>query len=422
MHIHEYQAKALFQRFNIPAPNAILIDDFANCENACRTLGGTLWVVKAQVHTGGRGKGGGVILCDSIANAVNASKKLLGGRLKTAQTGENNAGLPINQVLIEAGADISAEYYLSLLIDRQTQRITVLASCEGGTEIEKISVSSPEAIIKFGIPPLEALKTADCQTIGARLGLSGAVLSQFCDILLGLYQLFTQKDASLIEINPLIQTTNGDLLALDGKIEFDDNALYRHPDIYALKDVRQTDENVEIAANYGLNYLSLGGTIGCMVNGAGLAMATMDLIAHHGGTAANFLDVGGGTSSEAVAKAVELIEREANVRGILINIFGGIVRCDLIARGILSALEKSPLKLPIVVRLEGTNAREGLDLLARSGINIHTESDLGLAARKIVALAGNSTDESDNSADKSGNSTDKSDNSADKSGNAAEKD
>ncbi len=385
MHIHEYQAKTLFNQNNIQTPSGILIDAATQASDACASLGGEVWVVKAQVHAGGRGKGGGVILCRSVAEVENASNTLLGTQLVTPQT--DAKGLPVNQLLIEAGQNIEQELYLGLLIDRQTQKITVLASTEGGIDIEKVASETPDKIIKFGVDPLGTLNSQDCDSIAQQLNLADTLAEQFSQTLLGLYEIFTTKDVSLIEINPLITTTENTLLALDGKIDFDDNALYRHEDILALRDISQEDEKEMTASEYQLNYISLDGTIGCMVNGAGLAMATMDLIEHHGGSSANFLDVGGGTTAQRVAKAFELIQTEKNVSGVLVNIFGGIVRCDLIAEGILQAIEKVGLNLPIVVRLEGTNAAAGLKLLDESGVAIHTESDLTQAAIKIVELS-----------------------------------
>lgn len=384
MHIHEYQAKALFRQYNIQTPKGILVDSPTQAQQACDTLGGKIWAVKAQVHTGGRGVGGGVILCHSIAKVQAACQQLLGEKLITPQT--DAKGLPIDKLLIEAGQDIELQLYLSLLIDRKTQKITVLASAQGGMDIEQIARDTPEKIIKFAIDPLNDISEHDCQLIASQLGLEGALLTQFSTVLLSLYAIFTQKDASLIEINPLITTAQNQLIALDGKIDFDDNALCRHKDIVALRDIAQEDEKESAAGNNQLSYISLDGNIGCMVNGAGLAMATMDLIEHHNGSPANFLDVGGDTTSERVAKAFELIQSGANVKGILINIFGGIVRCDLIAQGILQAIEKVGQALPIVVRLEGTNAKQGLALLDNTKFNIHTEKDLTKAAIKIVEL------------------------------------
>jgi succinyl-CoA synthetase beta subunit len=384
MHIHEYQAKTLFRQNNIQTPESILISEVGDASNACIKLGGDIWVVKAQVHAGGRGKGGGVILCRSVEEVEAACNKLLGSILITPQT--DAKGLPVHQLLVEAGQSITSELYLGLLVDRQTQKITVLASTEGGMDIEKVASETPDKIIKFGVDPLGALSTQDCENIANDLGLSDELTTQFIETLLGLYEIFISKDVSLIEINPLITTQENRLLALDGKIDFDDNALYRHEDIVALRDTSQEDEKEMLASEHQLNYISLDGTIGCMVNGAGLAMATMDLIEHHGGSPANFLDVGGGTTAERVAKAFELIQTEANVKGILVNIFGGIVRCDLIAEGILQAIDKVGLTLPIVVRLEGTNAPAGLELLDKSEFDIHTEAHLTKAAIKIVEL------------------------------------
>jgi succinyl-CoA synthetase beta subunit len=385
MHIHEYQAKGLFRQFNIKTPKAILISTTAEASKACTDLGGNIWVVKAQVHAGGRGKGGGVIVCNSIQATEDACNKLFNTRLITPQT--DTKGLPINQLLIEGGQNIERELYLGLLVDRQTQKITILASTEGGMDIEKVASETPDKIIKFGVDPLGDLAVDDCKSIALKLNLKDDLIEQFTVTLLGLYEIFTSKDVSLIEINPLITTAENNLLALDGKIDFDDNALYRHEDILELRDISQEDEKENEASAHQLNYISLDGTIGCMVNGAGLAMATMDLIEHHGGSPANFLDVGGGTTADRVAKAFELIQTEKNVAGILVNIFGGIVRCDLIAQGILQAIEKVGLNLPIVVRLEGTNAAQGLQLLDESTADIHTEADLTQAAIKIVELS-----------------------------------
>lgn len=385
MHIHEYQAKSLFRQFNIQTPEAVLIDHVSQASDACASLAGELWVVKAQVHAGGRGKGGGVILCHSIEEVENACNQLFGSNLITPQT--DTKGLPVHQLLIEGGQNIERELYLGLLVDRQTQKITILTSTEGGMDIEKVASETPDKIIKFGVDPLGSLNAKDCDTIASQLKLKGELVNQFTKTLLGLYEIFTSKDVSLIEINPLITTTENNLLALDGKIDFDDNALYRHEDIVELRDTSQEDEKENKASEHQLNYISLNGTIGCMVNGAGLAMATMDLIEHHGGSPANFLDVGGGTTAERVAKAFELIQTEDNVKGVLVNIFGGIVRCDLIAEGILQAIDKVGLTLPIVVRLEGTNAKQGLALLDESEFDIATEADLTQAAIRIVALS-----------------------------------
>jgi len=385
MHIHEYQAKELFKKNGIQVPENIVITKSSEVKSCCEKLGGNLWVVKAQVHAGGRGKGGGVIVCNSIEKAFQASEKLLHSRLITPQTDEN--GLTINQVIIESGQDIHKELYLGLLVDRSTSCITVLASTEGGMDIEQVASATPEKIIKHAIDPLGKLSDNECIDIAKKLKLDAALYNQFTETLLGLYSIFTDKDVNLIEINPLIITNQNTVVALDGKIDFDDNALYRNEDILELRDITQEDEKEMIASEYQLNYISLDGTVGCMVNGAGLAMATMDLIEYHGGSPANFLDVGGGTTADRVAKAFEIIQSGQNVKAILVNIFGGIVRCDLIAAGILQAIDKVGLTLPIVVRLEGTNAIEGLEILNKSDCNIMTESDLTEAAKKVVEMA-----------------------------------
>ena len=385
MHIHEYQAKALFKRHNIKVPNLIVISNSNETQSSCEKLGGSVWVVKAQVHAGGRGKGGGVIVCHEIEDAVKASEKLLGSNLITPQTDSN--GQPINQVVIEAGQEISKELYLGLLVDRSTESITILASTEGGMDIEEVASETPEKIIKKPIDPLGELSINECNDVATKLGLNLSLYDQFASTLIGLYSIFTDNDANLIEINPLIITKQNEIIALDGKIDFDDNALYRNEAIANLRDVEQEDEKERSASEYQLNYISLDGTVGCMVNGAGLAMATMDLIEYHGGSPANFLDVGGGTTAERVAKAFEIIQSGKNVNSILVNIFGGIVRCDLIASGILQAIEKVGLTLPIVVRLEGTNAKEGLKILNGSDFNIITEADLTKAAKQAVEMA-----------------------------------
>ena len=385
MHIHEYQAKDLFKKNNINVPNFIVISNADDTAKACEKLGGSVWVVKAQVHAGGRGKGGGVIVCKDIQDAVNASKKLLGSNLITPQTDSN--GQPVNEVIIEAGQDIVKELYLGLLVDRGSERITVLASTEGGMDIEAVASETPEKIIKKKINPLGKITLEDCNEISNRLGLDPSLHEQFSQTLMGLYNIFTENDANLIEINPLIITAEKQIMALDGKIDFDDNALYRNESIIALRDISQEDEKERSASEYQLNYISLDGTVGCMVNGAGLAMATVDLIEYHGGSPANFLDVGGGTTAERVAKAFEIIQSGENVKAILVNIFGGIVRCDLIANGILQAIEKVGLTLPIVVRLEGTNAKKGLEILNASNFDIITEADLTKAAKQVVEMA-----------------------------------
>ena len=385
MHIHEHQAKDLFKKNGIKVPKFIVVSNATDTESACIKLGGSIWVVKAQVHAGGRGKGGGVIVCKNIKDAIEASESLLGTNLITPQTDAN--GQPVNEVIIEAGQDIAKELYLGLLVDRASERITVLASTEGGMDIEKVASDTPDKIIKMKTNPLSKLSLDECSEVSVKLGLDESLHEEFSQTLMGLYEIFTAHDANLIEINPLIITGDNQIMALDGKIDFDDNALYRNESILALRDVAQEDEKERSASEYELNYISLDGTVGCMVNGAGLAMATMDLIEYHGGSPANFLDVGGGTTSERVAKAFEIIQSGENVKAILVNIFGGIVRCDLIANGILQAIEKVGLTLPIVVRLEGTNAKEGLNILNASNFNIITEADLTQAAKQVVEMA-----------------------------------
>jgi len=385
MHIHEYQAKELFKQNGIQVPDLKVISNSNETRSACKKLGGNVWVVKAQVHAGGRGKGGGVIVCNNIEDVEKACQKLLGKKLVTPQTDED--GQPINEVIIEAGQDIFKELYLGLLVDRSTERITILASTEGGMDIEQVASESPEKIIKHAIDPLGNLSIKECQSIAKKLNLNSVLWEQFTKTLIGLYSIFTNNDGNLIEINPLIISKQNEIIALDGKIDFDDNALYRNEDIINLRDFEQEDEKERIASEYQLNYISLDGTVGCMVNGAGLAMATMDLIEYHGGSPANFLDVGGGTTAERVAKAFEIIQSGQNVKAILVNIFGGIVRCDLIAEGILQAIEKVGLTLPIVVRLEGTNAPQGLKILNDSNFNIMTEADLTQAAKQVVEMA-----------------------------------
>ena len=385
MNIHEYQAKGLFKKNNIKVPEFIVVSNSNETQSACEKLGGSIWVVKAQVHAGGRGKGGGVIVCSKVQDAVDASKKLIGTNLITPQTDAN--GQPINEVIIEAGQDISKELYLGLLVDRATENITILASTEGGMDIEKVASETPDKIIKQQIDPLGKLSIEECVNVAKELGLDLSLHDEFASALIGLYAIFTEHDANLIEINPLIITGQNEIMALDGKIDFDDNALYRNESIASLRDIAQEDEKERSASEHQLNYISLDGSVGCMVNGAGLAMATMDLIEYHGGSPANFLDVGGGTTADRVAKAFEIIQSEENVKSILVNIFGGIVRCDLIANGILQAIEKVGLTLPIVVRLEGTNAQEGLQILNSSDFNIITEADLTKAAKQAVEMA-----------------------------------
>jgi len=383
MHIHEYQAKEIFKNFGISVPKSCLVLSSDEVEKACKSLGGERWVVKTQVHSGARGKAGGVKLVGTIEEAKEITNQLIGSRLVTNQT--DSQGLPVEKILIESPQSIDHEFYLSLLVDRQSNKVVVLASTEGGMDIESVAKNSPEKIIKIEINSQTGLTGIDCQNLGKKLNLSGSALNDFAITVNSLYQIFIEKDASLIEINPLIKDSNDKIIALDAKIDFDDNALYRQEEILSLRDSSQEDERELEASLSQLNYISLDGNIGCMVNGAGLAMATMDLIQHFGGSPANFLDVGGGTTAERVSKAFELIQSGQNVKGILVNIFGGIVRCDLIAEGIIQACEKVGLNIPTVVRLEGTNADQGLKILKESSLNIEVESDLNLATQLIIS-------------------------------------
>jgi succinyl-CoA synthetase beta subunit len=381
MNIHEYQAKAILQFFDIAIPESVLVNSADEVADACLQLGGDVWVVKAQAHTGSRGKGGGVVVCGSVDEVKAATQKILSQNLITPQT--TSKGLPVHAVLIEKGLPIDKEIYVSINIDRSSQQIAIITSNAGGGDIEEVAQQTPDKIIKTLIDIQVGITSDITKDIADKLGVNS---EKFHQILTHLYQIFTEKNCNLIEINPLIVSSN-ELIALDCKMEFDDNALFKHEDIASLRDIGQEDTKEVEAAKYDLNYISLDGTIGCMVNGAGLAMATMDLIAHHGGKPANFLDVGGGTTSEKVAKAFEIIQSEEGVRAIFVNIFGGIVRCDLIAQGILQAIDEVGLNVPLVVRLEGTNSQQGLDILANSSFDIIVENDLTNAAKKVVGVA-----------------------------------
>ena len=385
MNLHEYQSKTLFATFGIPVPPGRVAATAAQAEAGALALGGDRFVVKAQVHAGGRGKAGGVVLVDSARAAGEAASRLIGSRLVTKQTGAD--GLPIGQVLIEQPTAISRELYLSLLVDRGARRVLIMASPAGGMDIEEVAATTPERIHATHVDPAAGLQPYQCRRLGFGLGLTAEQLKPFQKILFGLYRLFTECDASLVEINPLVVTRDGGLIALDAKINLDDNALYRHPDLLALRDVSQEDEREAKAKEHDLNYITLDGNIGCMVNGAGLAMATMDLVQLHGGRPANFLDVGGGTTAARVAEAFKLILSDAKVKAVLVNIFGGIVRCDLIAEGVVAAVREVGIRVPVVVRLEGTRAAEGLQLLDESGLALQTAADLTEAAEKVVAAA-----------------------------------
>ena len=360
-----------------------------SAEQVAKELGGDGWVVKAQVHAGGRGKVGGVKLAKSLAEVVEFSKGMLGKRLVTNQTGTE--GLPINSLLIEKIYPIKRELYLSILVDRGTERIIFIASAAGGMDIETVAHDIPEQILSVPVHPAAGLQGYQCRKVAYALGLKGQQIKALEKIMHGLYKLFLAKDASQIEINPLIETDSGELMALDAKINFDDNAVALHPEILAMKDAEQEDEKENKAEQFGLNYITLAGNIGCMVNGAGLAMATMDLVKLKGGQPANFLDVGGGTSIEKVCEAFKLILSDNSVKAVLVNIFGGIVQCDIIAAGILAAVEQIHVTVPVVVRLEGTNAEQGRALLSSAGLNrglnLYAADDLAYAAEQVVALA-----------------------------------
>ncbi len=387
MNLHEYQSKALFRKYEIPVPEGRMIEDVADLDEAVASVASSgACVVKAQVHAGGRGKGGGVKVLHDPDELREYVGNLFGSRLVTPQTDTN--GLPVNRVLIEQTLDIVRELYLGLLVDRAQRRVVVMCSAAGGMNIEEVAVATPEKIHTAHIEPQSGLMPYQGRTLAFSLGLSGDQVGQFVRIVSSLYQLFIDNDASLVEINPLVLTANGDLVALDAKINLDGNALYRHPALAALRDESQEDERERIARRHDLNYISLDGNIACMVNGAGLAMATMDLIKLHGGEPANFLDVGGGTTAEKVSEAFRLILSNPNVEAILVNIFGGIVRCDLIAEGIIEAMDQVRVAVPIVVRLEGTNVEQGRKMLAECDFDIIAADGLTDAARKVVARTG----------------------------------
>jgi succinyl-CoA synthetase beta subunit len=386
MNLHEYQSKQLFARYGIPVPAGYPAHTADDAVEAAKDLGGNGWVVKAQVHAGGRGKAGGVKLTRSLTEVKETAARLLGSRLVTPQTGPE--GLPVNTVLVESASQIARELYLSLLVDRSSERIVYIASADGGMDIEAVAAKTPERIFRTVVHPAAGLQPYQARQLGFGLGLTAEQLAPFGRIVQALHKLFVERDASLVEVNPLIVTGDGRVVALDAKVNIEDNALFRQPELLAARDPTQEDEMERAAHQHELNYVSLDGDIACMVNGAGLAMATMDLIKLHGGQPANFLDVGGGATSERVAAAFKLILSNRNVRAILVNIFGGIVRCDLIAEGIVTAVKEVGVSVPVVVRLEGTNVDKGRALLSSSGLSIIAATDLTEAARKAVASAG----------------------------------
>ncbi|PHS69707.1 MAG: ADP-forming succinate--CoA ligase subunit beta [Methylophaga sp.] len=385
MNLHEFQAKQLLTRYGIPTPQGQAVTSGTQARQVAEQLGGQRWVVKAQIHAGGRGKAGGVKVVDGLDDVTNVTYDLLGQQLVTHQT--TAQGLPVNQVLVEQPSDIQRELYLAVLVDRVSQQVVFMISAQGGMDIEAVAAENPDAILNVYVGPVVGLKAYQCRRAGFFLGLTGSAFKQLESVMQALYRLFTENDANLIEINPLVVTGENELLAVDAKINIDDNALFRHAELAAMFDPAQEDEAEVVAQQYGLNYISLDGEVACMVNGAGLAMATMDLIQKEGGRPANFLDVGGGTTADRVAEAFKLILSDSNVKSILVNIFGGIVRCDLIAEGIIQAAKEVDLSLPVIVRLEGTNAELGRELLANSGMNLRVAQNLTDAARQAVALA-----------------------------------
>ena len=386
MHLHEHQAKHLFADYGIPVPAGRVLDSPALAAAVAGELGGDAWVVKAQVHAGGRGKGGGVRRVGSTEELEQVAGELLGSRLVTRQTGPQ--GLPVNSVLVEETVALAREFYLGMLVDRARERIAIMVSASGGMDIEAIAANDPEAIHTEIVAPAAGLQPFQCRNLAFALGLQGGQVAAFTRLLGGAWRLLNAVDASLLEINPLAVTGDGDLLALDAKLDIDDNALFRQESLAALHDPDQEDAREQAARSHGLNYITLDGNIACMVNGAGLAMATMDLIKLHGGMPANFLDVGGTATAQRVAEAFKLILSDDHVRAILVNIFGGIVRCDLIAEGILQAIGEVHVDIPVVVRLEGTNARQGRAMIEASGLNVLTAADLTGAAKQAVAAAG----------------------------------
>jgi succinyl-CoA synthetase beta subunit len=385
MNLHEYQSKRLFADYGIAVPKGIPAKSSDQAVKAAEDLGGDLWVVKAQVHAGGRGKAGGVKLARSLDEVRRFAGEMIGNTLVTHQTGPE--GLPVSIVYVESGSAIGRELYLSLLIDREVSKVAFIASAAGGMDIEKVAAETPDQIFTVAVTPAAGLQAFQARQLAYGLGLDKAQAKQFADLIGRLYRLFLECDASLVEVNPLIVTKAGDVVALDAKINIEDNALFRRKGLADLRDPTQEDATEREAAQHDLNYVSLDGDIACMVNGAGLAMATMDIIKLHGGQPANFLDVGGGATSERVTEAFKLILSNENVSAILVNIFGGIVRCDLIAEGIIDAVKEVGVNVPVVVRLEGTNVEKGRELLAASGFDIIAAGDLTDAAKKVVAAA-----------------------------------
>ncbi len=387
MNFHEYQAKQLFADYGIAVPAGRVARTPEEAVDAAKAIGGDFWVVKAQIHAGGRGKAGGVKLAKTYDDVREYAKGMLGTKMATYQSA--GVALPVDTVLVTQATDIAQELYLSVLVDRSSQAVTFIASADGGVEIEKTAVDNPDAIKTLDVNYVQGLQPYQCRDMGFALGLNAKQVGQLTKIMMGLYKLFNEKDLALVELNPLAILTNGDLAVLDGKINSDDNATFRHPDLAQMRDIRQEDETEVLASQHDLNYVTMDGNIGCMVNGAGLAMATMDVIKLNGGEPANFLDVGGGANKERVTEAFKLILRDEDVKAIFVNIFGGIVRCDMIAEGIIAAVKEVDVKVPVIVRLEGTNVEKGKELLKNSGLAIIPADDINDGAKKAVASVKN---------------------------------
>ena len=385
MKIHEYQGKEILRQFDVPTPRGMACFSVDEALTAAQSLGGSVWVVKAQIHAGGRGKGGGVKVARSLDEVRTAAQQILGMHLVTHQTGKG--GQVVRRLLIEEGAHIAKEFYLGMVVDRSSQRVVLLASSEGGMEIEEVAKHHPEKIHKLRIDPAGGLLATEAAQIAKKIGIPDAAITEAVVVLQGLYRAFVEKDAMLAEINPLILTAENHVVALDAKFNFDSNALYRHPEIVAYRDLDEEDPAEIEASKFDLSYISLDGDIGCLVNGAGLAMATMDIIKLYGGNPANFLDVGGGATTEKVTEAFKLMLKNSHIKAILVNIFGGIMKCDVIAEGVVVAAREVSLSVPLVVRLEGTNVDLGKKILAESGLPIISGSDMADAAQKVVAAA-----------------------------------
>jgi len=383
--IHEYQGKEIFRRYGMPVPRGIPAFSVDEAVKAAQSLGGPVWVVKAQIHAGGRGKGGGVKLARSVDEVRDLDGRILGMQLVTHQTGPQ--GQKVRRLLIEEGADIRKELYVAMIVDRASQRVVLMASSEGGMDIEEVAAKTPEKIVRVTIDPVQGLTDAQCDDVARRIGMPEASFAQARTVFKGLYRAFDETDASLAEINPLILTGDGRVIALDAKLNFDSNALFRHPDIVAMRDLDEEDPAEIEASKFDLSYISLDGDIGCLVNGAGLAMATMDVIKLYGGNPANFLDVGGGATAEKVTEAFKIMLRNPHLKAILVNIFGGIMKCDTIAEGIIAASHAVSLKVPLVVRMKGTNEELGRKILADSGLSIISANNMAEAAEKVVAAA-----------------------------------